>query len=72
MSVADTITDRPLTARGRETRRRIVEAASDLMVERGVAAVSLDEVGRVASTSKSQMCRSSRARTNSSLPSSSV
>ena len=55
MSVADTINDRPLTARGRDTRRRIVEAASDLMVERGVSAVSLDEVGRVTSTSKSQM-----------------
>jgi AcrR family transcriptional regulator len=55
MSGADTITDRPLTAKGRATRRRIVEAASDLMVERGVAAVSLDEVGRVTSTSKSQM-----------------
>jgi AcrR family transcriptional regulator len=55
MSGADTIIDRPLTAKGRETRRRIVEAASDLMVERGVAAVSLDEVGRVTSTSKSQM-----------------
>jgi AcrR family transcriptional regulator len=55
MSGADTITGRPLTAKGRETRRRIVEAASNLMVERGVAAVSLDEVGRVTSTSKSQM-----------------
>jgi AcrR family transcriptional regulator len=55
MPGVDTITDRPLTAKGRETRRRIIEAASDLMVERGVAAVSLDEVGRVTSTSKSQM-----------------
>ncbi|MGO8874043.1 MAG: TetR/AcrR family transcriptional regulator [Acidimicrobiales bacterium] len=55
MSGADTISDRPLTTKGRETRQRIVEAASDLMVERGVAAVSLDEVGRVTSTSKSQM-----------------
>jgi AcrR family transcriptional regulator len=49
------IAEHPLTAKGRETRRRIVEAASDLMVERGVASVSLDEVGRVTSTSKSQM-----------------
>ncbi|MGD0880766.1 MAG: TetR/AcrR family transcriptional regulator [Acidimicrobiales bacterium] len=55
MSGADTISDRPLTVKGRETRQRIVEAASDLMVERGVATVSLDEVGRVTSTSKSQM-----------------
>ncbi len=51
----DTITDRPPTAKGRDTRRRIIEASSDLMVERGVAAVSLDEVGKVTSTSKSQM-----------------
>lgn len=55
MSGADTISHRPLTAKGRGTCERIVEAASDLMVERGVAAVSLDEVGRVTSTSKSQM-----------------
>jgi AcrR family transcriptional regulator len=55
MSGADTINERPLTAKGRDTRRRIVETASDLMVERGVSAVSLDEVGRVTSTSKSQM-----------------
>jgi TetR/AcrR family transcriptional regulator, transcriptional repressor for nem operon len=55
MPGVDTLNDRPLTAKGRETRGRIVEAASDLMVERGVAAVSLDEVGRVTSTSKSQM-----------------
>ncbi len=46
---------RALTARGRATRQRIVEAASDLMVERGVAAVSLDDVGRATATSKSQM-----------------
>jgi AcrR family transcriptional regulator len=32
-----------------------VETAADLMVERGVSAVSLDEVGRGTSTSKSQM-----------------
>ena len=46
---------RPVTAKGRATRRRIVDAAADLMVERGVSAVSLDDVGRVTSTSKSQM-----------------
>jgi AcrR family transcriptional regulator len=55
MPAADTISHRPSTAKGRETRRRIVEAASDLMIERGVAAVSLDEVGRITATSKSQM-----------------
>jgi Bacterial regulatory proteins, tetR family len=52
---ADAINGRPLTAKGRATRRRIVDTAADLMVERGVLAVSLDEVGRVTSTSKSQM-----------------
>ena len=55
MSGTETINDRPLTAKGRDTRRRIVETASDLMVERGVSAVSLDEVGRATATSKSQM-----------------
>jgi len=55
MPSTDTITGRAMTSRGRQTRQRIVEAASDLMVERGVATVSLDEVGRVTSTSKSQM-----------------
>ena len=44
-----------MTTKGRETRRRIVESAADLIVERGVGAVSLDEVGRVTATSKSQM-----------------
>jgi AcrR family transcriptional regulator len=55
MSGTDTVNDRTLTVKGRDTRRRIVETASDLMVERGVSAVSLDEVGRSTSTSKSQM-----------------
>ena len=49
------LTELPLTEKGRVTRRRIVDAAADLMVERGVSAVSLDEVGRATSTSKSQM-----------------
>ena len=52
---ADGINGRPLTAKGRPRRRRIVDTAADLMVERGVLAVSLDEVGRVTSTSQSQM-----------------
>lgn len=45
----------PLTTKGRQTRARIVGAAADLMTDRGVASVSLDEVGRATSTSKSQM-----------------
>lgn len=47
--------DRVLTSKGQRTRERIVEAAATLMVERSVAAVSLDEVGRATSTSKSQL-----------------
>jgi len=45
----------PATAKGRETRQRIVDAAADLMYERGVAAVSLDDVRRATRTSKSQL-----------------
>ena len=33
---ADAINGRPLTAKGRATRRRIVDTAADLMVERGI------------------------------------
>lgn len=46
---------RPLTAKGMKTQQRIVAAAAELMVANGVVAVSLDEVGRATSTSKSQM-----------------
>jgi TetR/AcrR family transcriptional regulator, transcriptional repressor for nem operon len=45
----------PATAKGRETRRRIVDAAADLIYERGVAAVSLDDVRQATGTSKSQL-----------------
>jgi AcrR family transcriptional regulator len=48
-------TRRPLTAKGVQTQQRIVAAAADLMVANGVAGVSLDEVGRATSTSKSQI-----------------
>jgi len=46
---------KPLTAKGRATRARIVDAAADLMVSKGVAAVSLDEILRATDTSKSQL-----------------
>ena len=46
---------RSLTAKGQRTRDRIVSAAALMMVERGIAAVSLDDVGRATATSKSQM-----------------
>ena len=45
----------PATRKGRETRQRIVDAAADLIYERGVAAASLDDVGRATGTSKSQL-----------------
>lgn len=45
----------PATRKGRETRQRIVEAAADLIYERGFAGVSLDDVGEATGTSKSQL-----------------
>jgi TetR/AcrR family transcriptional regulator, transcriptional repressor for nem operon len=45
----------PTTKRGRQTRQRIVAAATDVVSERGVAGASLDEVGARASTSRSQL-----------------
>lgn len=44
-----------LTARGRATRERIVDAAAALMHERGVAGTSLDDVRGATGTSKSQL-----------------
>ena len=48
------ITASPSTAKGRATRERIVRATAELVAERGVAAVSLDDVGRRARASRSQ------------------
>jgi AcrR family transcriptional regulator len=45
----------PRTARGRATRERILQAATDLVGERGVAATSLDDVRERAQASKSQL-----------------
>ena len=45
----------PRTARGRATRQRILEAATDLVRERGVAGTSLDDVRALAQASKSQL-----------------
>jgi AcrR family transcriptional regulator len=45
----------PVTARGRETRGRIVRAAAELVAERGVAGTSLDDVRTRAQVSKSQL-----------------
>ncbi|HEX4107515.1 MAG TPA: TetR/AcrR family transcriptional regulator [Solirubrobacteraceae bacterium] len=45
----------PLTRKGRATRERILEAASALMFERGVAGTSVDDVKREAGVSSSQL-----------------
>ncbi len=47
--------ERALTAKGTATRARIVEGAAQLIRERGVANVSLDDIRAVTSTSKSQL-----------------
>ncbi len=44
-----------LTAKGRQTRQRIVGAAASLIHERGVAAVTLDDVRLAAGVSSSQL-----------------
>jgi TetR/AcrR family transcriptional repressor of nem operon len=44
-----------LTARGTATRRRIVEAAAELMYAKGVSSTTLDEVRAASGTSKSQL-----------------
>ena len=44
-----------MTARGAATRARIVEAAAELIYERGVGGTSLDDVMGASSTSKSQL-----------------
>ena len=45
----------PATEKGRTTRARIVQAATELVAERGVAEVSLDGVGARAHASRSQL-----------------
>jgi AcrR family transcriptional regulator len=47
--------ERELTARGAATRARIVEGAAALIRERGIAAVAMDDIRAVTSTSKSQL-----------------
>ncbi|WP_328301777.1 TetR/AcrR family transcriptional regulator [Actinomycetospora sp. NBC_00405] len=45
----------PPTARGRRTREAIVDAAADLMHERGIAATGVGDVLKVSGTGKSQL-----------------
>jgi TetR/AcrR family transcriptional regulator, transcriptional repressor for nem operon len=49
------MTEAPKTAKGRQTRERIVGAAGELIGERGVAGTSLDDVIERAGASKSQL-----------------
>src|SRR6201997_2945282 len=44
-----------LTAKGRSTRARIVQAAAELVAEKGAAAMSLDDVCERAHASRSQL-----------------
>lgn len=46
---------RPVTSKGVATRQRILEAACDLVFERGAQALNLDEILAVTGTSKSQL-----------------
>jgi TetR/AcrR family transcriptional repressor of nem operon len=45
----------PTTERGRRTRQRIVEAAADVVAEKGAVGASLDEVGARAAASRGQL-----------------
>lgn len=47
--------EQPVTEQGRQTRRRIVAAATDVVAERGALGASLDEVGARAAASRSQL-----------------
>ena len=49
------VSNQPRTAPGRATRDRILQAATDLVAERGVAGTSLDDVRQRAHASKSQV-----------------
>lgn len=48
-------TNPPITARGTATRARIIEAASELVAEHGVAGTRLDDVMEASGASKSQI-----------------
>jgi TetR/AcrR family transcriptional regulator, transcriptional repressor for nem operon len=45
----------PSTEKGRQTRARIVQAAAELVAEKGALAMSLDDVGARATASRSQL-----------------
>ncbi|MEO9180821.1 MAG: TetR/AcrR family transcriptional regulator [Acidimicrobiales bacterium] len=45
----------PITEQGRQTRRRIVSAATEVVIEKGATGASLDEVGARSGASRSQI-----------------
>ena len=49
------MTQAPVTEKGRATRERILQAAAELVAERGVAGMSLDDVRARTGTSRSQL-----------------
>jgi TetR/AcrR family transcriptional regulator, transcriptional repressor for nem operon len=49
------VVDEPLTERGRRSRERIVDAAAELVSERGAGGVRLDQILEAAGASKSQL-----------------
>lgn len=51
----ESVTTTPPTQKGRESRQRIVDAAADLIFERGVTEVSLDDIRDATGVSKSQL-----------------
>jgi AcrR family transcriptional regulator len=53
--MADATETERLTAKGRATRARILAAAADLILERGVAGTQIDDVRKAADVSGSQM-----------------
>jgi TetR/AcrR family transcriptional regulator, transcriptional repressor for nem operon len=53
----------PSTAKGQSTRARIVQAAAELVAEKGAAGMSLDDVGERAHASRSQLTTTSTTAT---------
>jgi AcrR family transcriptional regulator len=55
MALSDLQAEKRLTAKGRATRDRIVQAAAELIVDQGLAAFNMDSVRKAASVSGSQL-----------------
>jgi TetR/AcrR family transcriptional regulator, transcriptional repressor for nem operon len=53
--IDSSLEDTPRTKKGRETRQRIIDAAADLIYQKGVANVSLDDLRHATGVSKSQL-----------------